>query len=142
MHGQIKSSDHQVFVPDIKLILMKKVKIWYWIITIIFAGFMIFTAIPNIISDKGSIDLINGVLGFPKYLIPFLGIAKLIGAIVILIPGLNRLKEWAYAGLFFDLAGATYGIIYLMGVKPDIIGMLLPIIFLFLSYYLWHKLKG
>jgi hypothetical protein len=121
---------------------MKKVKIWYWIVTIIFAGFMIFTAIPNIASNKASIDLINGVLGFPKYLIPFLGIAKLIGSIIILIPGLNRLKEWAYAGLFFDLAGATYAIIYLTGVKPDIIWMLLPIVFLFLSYYLSHKLKG
>lgn len=121
---------------------MKKVKIWYWIVTIIFAGFMIFTAIPNIVSNKDSVDLINGFMGFPKYLIPFLGVAKLVGAIVILIPGLNRIKEWAYAGLFFDLAGATYGMIYLTGLRPDIIGMILPIIFLFLSYYLWHKIKG
>jgi len=121
---------------------MKRLKIWYWIVTIIFAGFMIFTAIPNIISDKGSVELINVFLGFPKYMIPFLGVAKLIGSIVILIPGLNRIKEWAYAGLFFDLAGATYGVIYLMGVTLDIYGMILPIIFLFLSYYLWHKIKG
>jgi hypothetical protein len=121
---------------------MKKLKIWYWIVTIIFAGFMIFTAVPNVMVDKASVDLINGFMGFPKYMIPFLGIAKIIGAIVILIPGLNRLKEWAYAGLFFDLAGATYGIIYLMGVKSDIVFMILPIVFLFLSYFLWHKVKG
>src|SRR5690348_7553112 len=129
--------DLSIILPNIKPIEMKRVKIWYWIITIIFAGFMIFTAIPNIICDKNSVELIHGFLGFPKYLIPFLGVAKLLGAIVVLIPGLNRLKEWAYAGLFFDLAGATYGVIYLMGVRWDIYGMVLPIIFLFLSYYLW-----
>jgi hypothetical protein len=120
---------------------MKKLKIWYWIVTIIFAGFMIFTAVPNVQVDKGSVDLITNFMGFPKYMIPFLGVAKIIGSIVILIPGLNRLKEWAYAGLFFDLAGATFGIIYLMGLKADIIFMILPIVFLFLSYFLWHKVK-
>jgi hypothetical protein len=121
---------------------MKKFKILYWIVTIIFAGFMIWSAVPNVQVDKGSVDLITNFMGFPKYMIPFLGIAKIIGSIVILIPGLNRLKEWAYAGLFFDLAGATYGIIYLMGLKPDILFMVLAIVFLFLSYFLWHKVKG
>jgi uncharacterized membrane protein YphA (DoxX/SURF4 family) len=44
----------------------------------------------------------------PAYLLPFLGIAKVLGVIAILIPGFPRLKEWAYAGLTFDLAGAMY----------------------------------
>ncbi|MFD1407335.1 DoxX family protein [Kroppenstedtia eburnea] len=34
--------------------------------------------------------------------------AKLMGVIAILVPGFPRIKEWAYAGLTFDLAGATY----------------------------------
>src|SRR5437868_13492782 len=55
-----------------------------------------------------AIQLMHDSLGYPVYFIQFISIAKLLGAIVILIPGLNRIKEWAYAGLFFDLAGAIY----------------------------------
>ena len=47
-------------------------------------------------------------LGYPAYLQHFLGVAKLLGAAVILLPRLPRLKEWAYAGMTFDLAGASY----------------------------------
>ena len=43
-------------------------------------------------------------LGYPMYFIQLFGIGKLLGSIAILIPGLNKtIKEWAYAGLFFDL---------------------------------------
>ena len=49
-------------------------------------------------------------MGYPAYLIPFLGWAKLLGVVAILVPGFPRIKEWAYAGLFFDLLGATYSV--------------------------------
>ena len=39
---------------------------------------------------------------------PFLGIAKALGVVVILLPGVPRLKEWAFAGLVIDLVGALY----------------------------------
>lgn len=47
-------------------------------------------------------------LGYPDYfLFPF-GLFKVAGAITILLPGLPRLKEWAYAGMVFDVAFASY----------------------------------
>jgi DoxX-like family len=118
---------------------MKKTKTWYWIITGLFAAFMLFSAIPNIMMVPESVTMVSTTLGYPKYIIPFLGVAKLLGVIAILIPGFNRLKEWAYAGLFFDLAGAAYSIICTEGFKPPVLFMILPTGFLFLSYYLWHK---
>jgi hypothetical protein len=72
--------------------------------------------------------------------VPFIGWAKLIGVIAILLPGLNRIKEWAYAGLFFDLFGATFSALSL-AFDPMILTMLLPISFLFASYFLWHRIK-
>jgi hypothetical protein len=45
-------------------------------------------------------------LGYPSYLALILGVAKLLGVVVLLAPGLRRLKEWAYAGFTFDLLGA------------------------------------
>ncbi|HTA80259.1 MAG TPA: DoxX family protein [Terracidiphilus sp.] len=47
------------------------------------------------------------VLGYPMYFFAILGIWKVLGAIAILVPRFPRLKEWAYAGIFFDLTGAA-----------------------------------
>jgi DoxX-like family len=47
-------------------------------------------------------------LGYPAYFALMLGSWKLLGAIVITVPGLPRLKEWAYAGFVFDLTAAAY----------------------------------
>jgi hypothetical protein len=45
-------------------------------------------------------------LGYPDHFLPFLGIWKILGAIAILAPDVPRLKEWAYAGMMFDISGA------------------------------------
>ena len=117
---------------------MKKSKLFYWIITGLFSAFMLFSAVPDLISTADAIKFMNH-LGYPNYIIPFLGFAKILGIIAILIPGFTGIKEWAYAGLFFDLAGATYSIIATDGFQPSVLVMLLPIVFLFLSYYLWRR---
>ncbi|HLV99377.1 MAG TPA: DoxX family protein [Ktedonobacterales bacterium] len=44
--------------------------------------------------------------GYPLYLLTILGVWKLLGGITLLAPRLPRLKEWAYAGIFFELTGA------------------------------------
>jgi hypothetical protein len=46
-------------------------------------------------------------LGYPMYFFAILGAWKVLGAIAILVPRFPRLKEWAYAGIFFDLTGAA-----------------------------------
>ena len=46
-------------------------------------------------------------LGYPVYILTILGVAKLLGGATLLAPGLPRLKEWAYAGIVFELAGAS-----------------------------------
>jgi hypothetical protein len=119
---------------------MKKTKTWYWIITGIFAAFMLFTAIPDIMITPEAVTFITG-LGYPVYFVAFIGYAKLLGVIGILVPSFKRIKEWAYAGLFFDIAGATYSVIAKYGVDPAQSFMVVLIGFLFLSYYLWHKME-
>lgn len=121
---------------------MKKINIAYWVFTVLFGGFMIFSAIPDIMMVPEAVAMIGDGLGYPKYIIPFLGWAKLSGVITILIPGLNKVKEWAYAGLFFDLVGAMYSALTKFGWDPKMLIMLLPFICLFGSYFLWHKRKG
>ncbi len=47
------------------------------------------------------------LLGYPAYFVIILGVWKVLGGIAVLVPGVPRLKEWAYAGMFFDLTGAA-----------------------------------
>ena len=56
-------------------------------------------------------------VGYPQQLRVLLGFAKLGGAIVLLLPGLRMLKEWAYAGFTFMWIAATVAH-YLAGDKP------------------------
>ena len=118
---------------------MKKTKTIYWIVTGLFCAFMIFSSIPDIMVTPEAVTFITS-LGYPKYFIPFIGVAKLLGVIAILIPGFPTLKEWAYAGLFFDLLGATYSALSTGGFDPRILFMVLPISFLFISHFLYHKI--
>lgn len=90
---------------------MKRIKILYWVFTGLFAAFMAMSAIPDMLSLPVAVKGMHEDLGYPLYFIPFIGVAKLMGVIAILIPGYSRLKEWAYAGLSFDLIGATFSII-------------------------------
>jgi len=53
----------------------------------------------------GIVTTINH-LGYPIYVLNILGVWKLLGAIALLVPGLPILKEWAYAGVVFNLTGA------------------------------------
>ena len=46
-------------------------------------------------------------LGYPAYIIPALGLGKVLAIFAIVWPRLPRLKEWAYAGIFFNMIGAT-----------------------------------
>jgi uncharacterized membrane protein YphA (DoxX/SURF4 family) len=46
-------------------------------------------------------------LGYPVYFLTILGVWKLLGAIALLVPRFLRLKEWAYAGTFFNMTGAA-----------------------------------
>jgi uncharacterized membrane protein YphA (DoxX/SURF4 family) len=47
-------------------------------------------------------------LGYPGYFATILGAWKVLGAAALFAPGLPRLKEWAYAGIVFDLTGAAF----------------------------------
>lgn len=91
-----------------------------------------------------TIEMLHDGLGYPIYFIQFISIAKLLGSIVILTPGLNRIKEWAYAGLFFDLAGAVYSGIASSGkFDPMMLTLLAWVVPGIVSYYFWHKkMKG
>jgi uncharacterized membrane protein YphA (DoxX/SURF4 family) len=80
-------------------------KIAYWVTTILVA-FSMSGGIAQLMRVPGVVEGFVR-LGYPPYFVTILGFWKVAGAIAILVPGFPRLKEWAYAGIFFDLTGAA-----------------------------------
>lgn len=118
---------------------MKTTKILYWVFTILFAVSMFGSGIPDLLSMPDAVNGIHGKLGYPLYFIPFIGLAKMLGAIVILLPGLPRLKEWAYAGLTFDLIAATYSLYSIPNPDGPWYFMLLFLALAAAAYIFYHK---
>ncbi|MGK7949317.1 MAG: DoxX family protein [Xenococcaceae cyanobacterium] len=79
-------------------------------------------------------------LGYPDYLARLLGVAKIVGVLVLLTPSLKRWREWAYAGFTFNLLGACLSFILAKEwIIPD--SILAPIVLLLLciSYWLYRQ---
>ena len=85
---------------------MKTRYIAYWITTALTA-FVFLSSGPFELARPPSLMQGMAHLGYPAYFVTILGVWKILGGIVILAPRLPRVKEWAYAGMLFDLTGAT-----------------------------------
>ena len=78
-----------------------------WILTGLASALILVSAVPDVLRLPGALMVFHH-LGYPDYLLPFLGVAKLLGVAAVLAPGVKTLKEWAFAGLTFDVTGALY----------------------------------
>ena len=117
---------------------MKKTNILFWTFTGLFGAFMIFSAIPDLTLTPEA-KAFMGNLGYPDYFTRLIGFLKIVGIIALLIPVSPRIKEWAYAGLAFDLLGAVYSMLCAMPFNIGITFMLLPIGLGIASYIYFHK---
>src|SRR5262249_49946843 len=76
----------------------------YWVTT----GVLVFCMTGGVFELLGAKTTLEGImrLGYPSYIIPALGLGKVLAILAILWPGLPPLKEGAYAGIFFNMLGA------------------------------------
>jgi uncharacterized membrane protein YphA (DoxX/SURF4 family) len=118
--------------------IMKTDKIIYWIATGLVSAGMLLSAFMYLSRNE---DLLKSfeAIGLPVYIVMLLGVAKLIGAVLLLAPVASRFKEWAYAGFLFTFGGAVW--VHAATATPWIA----PLVFLAVlsvSYVYWNKLKG
>ncbi len=85
---------------------MNKRLVGYWLVTVLFCLAMTAGGTMNLMRAEMQKEAM-AALGYPDYLMTILGVAKILGVIALLIPGVPLLKEWAYAGFTFDLLGAA-----------------------------------
>ncbi|TGK42128.1 DoxX family protein [Leptospira andrefontaineae] len=121
-----------------------KNKIIYWIATAWLSLGMVSTGIVQLIQMKEEADMFVH-LGYPAYLMIILGIWKLLGVIVVLVPKYPLVKEWAYAGFFFTMSGAVFSHFAAGDGAKEYFG---PVLLLVLTVVSWYfrpadrKLQG
>ena len=108
----------------------------YWATTILGPASFVYGGILNIARSP---EAVAGVqhLGYPLYFATILGVWKVLGAITIVAPRLPRLKEWAYAGFFFDLTGAAASRVFVGDGLAEGGGVVAPLVFLALVMASW-----
>lgn len=114
--------------------MKKRNKIIYWIATVWLTLGMLSTAIVQLIKMEEEVKVITE-LGYPIYILTILGVWKILGVIVVLVPKLPLLKEWAYAGFFFVMSGA---VISHLASGDDAITLFGPILLLVLTIVSWY----
>jgi hypothetical protein len=118
----------------------KSLRIAYWSATVLFALLLVMDGIGGVTrAAAGQEALLH--LGYPLYLLPFFGVAKILAAVAILQTRFRAIKEWAFAGFAFSCAGALWS----RAVVGDTAELLFPIVFFAIAavpYVLWRKAQS
>lgn len=112
----------------------KRNLIIYWIATVLLAFGMLGSGLQQLLHLKDMMDLMQP-LGYPSYFFTIIGIWKIIGTIVILIPNFKLLKEWAYAGFFFVMTGAFFSHLTVGNGIMELVPPIMQTIFIVISWY-------
>lgn len=79
----------------------------YWIVTGLLAAEMLTGGIWDVARTRHVVEVVTQ-LGYPAYMLTILGVWKLLSVPALLAPRMALLKEWAYAGIFFEMTGAAF----------------------------------
>lgn len=122
----------------------KTKRISYWIATVWLSLGMVSTGIVQLIKMPEEV-LKFTELGYPIYLMTFLGVCKILGVVAVLLP-LDRiafmkdcmptLRQWAYAGFFFNMVGAAFSHIAVGSPFSEIFPSLLLLVLTLVSWCL------
>jgi uncharacterized membrane protein YphA (DoxX/SURF4 family) len=119
---------------------MKTTKIIYWVSTSIVGLMMLFSAYAYFTNPDVQAGFTK--MGFHNFFRIELGIAKLIGAIVLLTPIAARIKEWAYAGFTITFISAFIAHTSMGDPLANAITPLVILAILIVSYISYHKLQA
>jgi len=114
--------------------MSKRNRIIYWVATLWLSLGMVSSGIVQLMRMKEEVDMMAH-LGYPFYFLTIIGIWKLLGVVVVLIPEFPLVKEWAYAGFFFAMSGAVFSHLASGDAAIEFFGPVLLIILTIVSWY-------
>ena len=113
----------------------KRNKIIYWVATLWLALGMVSTAIVQLIQMDEEVAKTSVTLGYPTYFLTIIGVWKILGVLIVLMPKYPLLKEWAYAGFFFLMSGAVMSHFAVGDPAIEFFGPGLLLVLTFVSWY-------
>jgi hypothetical protein len=118
----------------------KTLRISYWVATIVFALLLVMDGLGGITRAQAGVDVLQH-LGYPLYMLPMTGVAKVLAAIAILQTKFRTPKEWAFAGWAFTCIGAFVS----RAAVGDTAELIYPVVFLAIAavpYWLWLRARA
>jgi uncharacterized membrane protein YphA (DoxX/SURF4 family) len=112
------------------------------ITTVVVAFMWVYFGTLYLVHDPGEWRIANQQLGYPLYIIPFIGATHILGSVGLLIPKMPRLTEWVYAGFVFALSLAFYSQLNGRGSSWDKFDPILVMTFVFASYVLRRRMRA
>lgn len=116
----------------------KRITVAQWIITTIFALFMLMDGIGGLMHAQAGVDAFKH-LGYPEYVLTIVGIAKVLGVIAVIQPKYRTIKEWAYAGFTCNFIAASLSWYFTDGLGGEAFFPLIVLAVMLLSYFLWKR---
>ncbi|MCW3074655.1 MAG: hypothetical protein JWP69_1724 [Flaviaesturariibacter sp.] len=120
-------------------ITLKHKKIVFWTITVLISAFFILSGYMEITKNPATYPKTIR-MGYPPYFITTLGLAKLIGSAVFLVPMFRRLREWVFAAFTIDVIFAFVSG-YTIQSYADCIKAVVVFIILMLTYWLFIDIE-
>jgi hypothetical protein len=115
-----------------------KVKVWYWVITLIFTSFMLMDGISGVMRVEGGKEVMVQ-LGYPLYFLTILGAGKILGAIALVQQRFRTIREWAFAGFTINFLSASASWAFVVKDPVAVAVPLVALAILFTLYSLWKK---
>jgi len=114
--------------------MSKRKKIIYWVATVFLSFGMLAGGIQQMLQIGGYNEIVTR-LGYPLYMLSILGVWKILGVIVILLPKFHLVKEWAYAGFFFVMSGAAMSHLIMKEEFVEVLPSVTLLIAILVSWY-------
>lgn len=118
---------------------MKKIKIIYWISTLIVALFELSGAF--FMNSQAAIDGMHHLM-LPDWFRWEVSIGHVIGGILLIVPMSKRIKEWTYVAFGIDFISAFIAYAAIDGFVRNTFSPLVMLAILIVSYIYYHKLKS
>ncbi|HTH56827.1 MAG TPA: DoxX family protein [Cyclobacteriaceae bacterium] len=117
---------------------MRRDKVIYWTATGLVSAGMLMSAFMYLTRNAQLMQSFK-YAGYPEYFVTLLGIAKLLGAVALVVPIWSKLKEWAYAGFAFTFIGAIWTHV---ATSTPWMAPLIALVLLTVSYWYHGRVKA
>jgi len=114
--------------------MSKRNKIIYWVATLFLSLGMLAGGTQQMLQIGGYNEIVTR-LGYPLYMLSIIGVWKILGVVVLLLPGFPLVKEWAYAGFFFVMTGAAISHMVMKEPFVEVVPSLILLTAIIVSWY-------